>query len=88
MINYDSLILLWDYCNFVIVFSNGVPVGLDHSTGKTNALILMLGMKYIPGTSVRLKKMSTVSNQGVLHLPNHLELQMSGIPSRREPDWC
>lgn len=56
MINYNALVLFWDYCNLVIVFSNGVPVGPDHSTGKTNVLILTLGMKYIPGTSERLKK--------------------------------
>lgn len=55
MINYNSLILVQDSCNLVIVFSNGVPVDPDHSTGKTNVLILTLDMKYIPGTSVRFK---------------------------------
>lgn len=32
--------------------------------------------------------MSTVSNRGVLHLPEQLVLKRSGIPSRHGPDQC
>ena len=97
MISYDSSILLWDYCNLVIGFSNGVPIGPDHSAGKTNMLILTLDMKYIPGTSMRLKKcqlwatgkycicLTTYSWKRVVFL---LGVNQTGVSVMNELQWC
>lgn len=87
MINYDFLILLWDYCNLIIVFPGDVPVGPDHSAGEWCAHFDVRHEIHSWDFS-EIKKMSTVSNRGELHLPEQLVLKRSGIPSRHGADQC